>query len=184
MPTSLFRRTLRHALIACILSAIPALIPAVAQTGAKNGEWRTYGGDPRQYPLLAARSDQRLELQQARSRVAVQDRQPGPAAGIQSGRHAADGQRRPLRHGRHAARRRRARCGYRRADLGAQRERGRARPQRPSPAFRPRTFLLDRWRRAKEKSASSMSRRATAWSRSTPRLALALPASARMASSI
>src|SRR6202142_2523846 len=37
MQTSKFRRTL----IACAVAALPAL----AQTGAKNGEWRSYGGD-------------------------------------------------------------------------------------------------------------------------------------------
>ena len=38
---------------------------------------------PRQHPLLAARPDQRGQLQQARSRVALQDRQPRPAARVQ-----------------------------------------------------------------------------------------------------
>src|SRR3984885_4019764 len=37
MKPSKFRRTL----IACVIAALPAL----AQTGAKNGEWRSYGGD-------------------------------------------------------------------------------------------------------------------------------------------
>src|ERR1700684_604220 len=37
MQTSKFRRTL----IACAIAGLPAL----AQTGAKNGEWRSYGGD-------------------------------------------------------------------------------------------------------------------------------------------
>ncbi len=37
MQPSKFRRTL----IACVMAALPAL----AQTGAKNGEWRSYGGD-------------------------------------------------------------------------------------------------------------------------------------------
>src|SRR5512141_3357810 len=41
MQTSSFRRTLSSAFIGCLLAALPAL----AQTGAKNGEWRSYGGD-------------------------------------------------------------------------------------------------------------------------------------------
>ena len=46
------------------------------------------------HALFAARSDQRVELQQARGRLAVQDRQPRPASRVQARRHAADGQRR------------------------------------------------------------------------------------------
>ena len=41
MQPSKFRRTLTSTLIACVIAALPAL----AQTGAKNGEWRSYGGD-------------------------------------------------------------------------------------------------------------------------------------------
>ena len=42
--------------------------------------------------------DQRLQLQQARSGLALQDRQPRQPPGVQARRHAADGQRRDLRH--------------------------------------------------------------------------------------
>src|SRR6185503_15159681 len=41
MQTSKFRGTFTGTLIACALAALPAL----AQTGAQNGEWRSYGGD-------------------------------------------------------------------------------------------------------------------------------------------
>src|SRR5665213_2814448 len=41
MLTTSFPSALRCAVIACLVSALPAL----AQTGAKNGEWRSYGGD-------------------------------------------------------------------------------------------------------------------------------------------
>ncbi len=41
MKTSLFKRTLGSALLASLFAAFPVL----AQTGAKNGEWRSYGGD-------------------------------------------------------------------------------------------------------------------------------------------
>ena len=53
-------------------------------------------GDAGEHALLAARSDQRGELRHARSGVAVQDRQPRPAAGVQLPVHAADGRRRAL----------------------------------------------------------------------------------------
>ena len=61
---------------ACLLWLNP---PARAQSGAKNGEWRTYGGDlgnTRYSPLDQINAAQ---LQQARSRLALQDRQPRPA---------------------------------------------------------------------------------------------------------
>ena len=41
MLTTSFPRLLGNAVIACLVSAVPT----VAQTGAKNGEWRSYGGD-------------------------------------------------------------------------------------------------------------------------------------------
>ena len=41
MLTTSYSRARRCVAIACLVSAIPA----VAQTGAKNGEWRSYGGD-------------------------------------------------------------------------------------------------------------------------------------------
>ena len=55
----------------------------------KNGEWPHYTADVRGTQVLAARSDQRRQLQQARSRVALQDRQPRPASRVQARRHAA-----------------------------------------------------------------------------------------------
>ncbi|MEO8048843.1 MAG: PQQ-binding-like beta-propeller repeat protein [Acidobacteriota bacterium] len=41
MPLTSFRRVIGSTVITCVL----AIIPALAQTGAKNGEWRSYGGD-------------------------------------------------------------------------------------------------------------------------------------------
>ena len=93
------------AALACVLAGSPLN----GQSGAKNGEWPTYGGDLGQHALLAARSDQRRQLQQARGRVAVQDRQPRPAARVQARGDAADGERRALHDRRHAPRGRRAR---------------------------------------------------------------------------
>ena len=91
--------------------------PFVAST--KNGEWPSYTGDTRGTPLLAARSDQRAELQRPRSRLALQDRQPRHAPRIQARRHAARGRRRALRDRRHAPIGHRARRRDRRADVGA-----------------------------------------------------------------
>ena len=88
-----------------------ASVPTAGQGTAtvKDVEWRTYGGDLRQHALLAARPDQRQQLQQAGSRLAVQDRQSRAAAGVQPPVDAADGQRRALLDRRHAARGRGAR---------------------------------------------------------------------------
>ncbi len=73
------------------------------------------------HEVLAARSDQRLQLQQARSRLALQDRQPRPASRVQARRHAARWSRASL-YTTAGTRRvgRRARRQDRRADLGAQ----------------------------------------------------------------
>ena len=83
-----------------------------------------------QHALLAARSDQRDELQQARGRVALQDRQPRSAPGVQLPGDAADGERRAVHHRRHAPRGRRARCRDRRAAVDAQHQRRQARRSR------------------------------------------------------
>ena len=101
-------------------STTPAAPPHVY--GTQNGEWQTYGGDLGQHALLAARPDQRGELQQARGRLALQDRRPRPAPRISTSRST------PLMvkgvmyiDGRHAPRGRRARRGDRRDAVDAQR---------------------------------------------------------------
>ena len=96
------------------------------------------------HAILAPGSDQRLQLQQARGRVALQDRQPRPASRIQAGRHAAHGQGRRVHDRRHAPVGRRARRQDRRADLGAQPARRQARRHRAAAALGPRTLVLDR----------------------------------------
>ena len=95
------------------------------------GDWPHYTADITGHEVLAARPDQRGQLQQARSRVAVQDRHPRPASGIQARRHAARDQRRALHDRRHAPLGRRARRQDRRADVGAQ-------PARRAPRRRSR----------------------------------------------
>ena len=112
---------------------------------ATNSEWRSYGGEPRQLTVLAARSDQRAQLQEPRDRVAVQDREPRPAAGDSVRIDAADGERAsctrpPARGGRSS--RSIAATGEHAVD--AQRERRAARRQRAAAAVRPRPRLLDR----------------------------------------
>ncbi len=95
--------------------------------------------------IQAAGPDQRLELLQAGSGVALQDRQYGQPSRIQAGRHAAGSGRRGLCHRRFAPRRGRAGRGDGRASLGPWREGRRARRRRSPPAFGPRSGLLDRW---------------------------------------
>ena len=91
----------------------------------------------RQHALLAARSDQRGQLQQARGRLALQDRQPRAAARVQLRVHAADGRAASSTSTAGIApRRRRARRGDRRDDVDAQRAtkgtRGEAAPRQLS----------------------------------------------------
>ena len=64
---------------------------------------------PRQHTVLAARPDHQGQLQQARGRVAVQDRRARPAPGIQLQATPLMVERRRLLHRRHAPRGRRAR---------------------------------------------------------------------------
>ena len=94
--------------------------------------------------VLAARSDQRRQLQQARGRLAVQDRQPRHAARVQARRHAARDSRRALRDGWHAPIGHRAGRPHGRADLVPQLPRRPARGDRPAPAVGPRRRVLDR----------------------------------------
>ena len=110
----------------------------------KNGEWPHYTADVRgtKYsPLDQINADQ---LQQARSGVAVQDRQPGHAARVQARGHAADDRRRAVHDRRHAASSRGARRQVGRADVGASLSGRQARRLRAPAALRPRRGLLDR----------------------------------------
>ena len=51
-------------------------VTAQQAPGTPSGEWRSYAGDLRHQHYSPLRPDQRRQLQQARSRLAVQDRQP------------------------------------------------------------------------------------------------------------
>ena len=76
---------------------------APAQPSTKNGEWPAYTADIRGTRYSPLDQINAVELQEARGRLAVQDRQPGHASGVQAGRHADHGQGRALRDRRHAA---------------------------------------------------------------------------------
>ena len=112
-------------MIAALLLVSSATL--AGQSGAKNGEWTTYGADLGNTRYSAARSDQRRQLQQAGDRLALQDREPRTAARVPVRVDAADGQGRRVFDRRHAPRGRRARRGHGRADVDAQRARRRAR---------------------------------------------------------
>ena len=75
----------------------------------KNGEWPHYTADLRGTKYSPLDQINAEQLQQARGRVAVQDRQPRHASRVQARRHAADGRRRALHDRRHAPLGRRAR---------------------------------------------------------------------------
>ena len=157
--------------------------PAGFVATTKNGEWPHYTGDMRGTRYSPLDQINAAQLQQARSRVAVQDRQPRPAPRVQARRHAADGQRRALHDRRHAPRGRRARRGDRRADLGrtAIREgaRGAVAPRQLSGRG---ARVLDR--RPRRRTHPLRDDRAIASSRSTRRPARRSRRSAPTASSI
>ena len=90
------------------------------QGQALDQEWRMVDQWRRRaiQPLLAARSDQRLQLQQAEVAWRFKTDNLGPLSGIQARRHADHGQWRALHHRRHAPRGGRAGRQDRRADLG------------------------------------------------------------------
>ena len=116
----------------------------------KGAEWTTYGGDLASTRYSPLDQINQRQLQQARGRVAVQDRRARSAAGVQLPVDAADGQRRRLLHRRLAPRRRRARRRHRRDAVDAQPERRQARRVRAAAALRTRARLLDR-RQASER---------------------------------
>ena len=152
----------------------PPQFAAQGQPSTKNGEWPHYTADMQRQPLLAARSDQRRQLQQARGRVALQDRQPRPASRVQARRHAARWSRAcSTRPPARAARSIALDAQDRRADLGAQPARRQARRRRAAPAVGPRRCRTGPT--AAATSASSTSRPATGWSRSTRRPARRSP---------
>ena len=130
----------------------------MAQEGAPDREWRTYGGDlasTRYAPLDQINKENFIKLEVA-WRFKTDALGPRPEFNFQST---------PLMVGgvlyidrRHPARRRRARCGDRRDAVDAQRERRQARRIGAAAAVGPRTGVLDRRAR---RSASSTSRPAT-----------------------
>ena len=121
--------------IALVVVALASLGVVVAgQTGTKNGEWPTYGGDlgnTRYAPLdqITAANFNSLEVAWR-----FKTDNLGPRPEFKFAVDAADGEGRALFDRRHAAGGRRARCGNRRAAVDAQRERRRraARPRRVS----------------------------------------------------
>ena len=127
-------------------ATLDALRPDGHHGSAEHEERRVaplHGGPDRE-PVFPARSNQRLQLQQARGGVAVQDRQLRTVPGVQARGHAAHGQGRAVHHGRYAPLRDRARPANWRAHLDAQRPRGQARRDVTASALGPRRRLLDR----------------------------------------
>ena len=101
--------------------AIVAL-PLAAQTGAKSGEWPTYGGDlgNTRYAPLNRSTPSISTSSQIAWRFKTDNLGPRPEYNLEV--DAADGQRRDVLHRRHAPRGGRAGCRDRRTAVGAQRE--------------------------------------------------------------
>ena len=110
---------LRLVPLACLLAWVT--LPLGGQTGAPKGEWRTYGGDlgnTRYSPLdqINATNFKNLEVAW---RFKTDNLGPRPEFNLEG--TPLDGERRAVRHRRHAAVGRRARCGHGRAAVGARR---------------------------------------------------------------
>ena len=121
------------ALASLVILATP---PIAGQSGAKNGEWTTYGGDlgnTRYAPLDQINAGNFSKLEVA-WRFKTDSLGPRPEYQFESTPLMV--QRRRLHHRRHAARGRRARRGHRRAAVDAQRAR-RARAARRRRASSP-----------------------------------------------
>ena len=130
------------ALIVCLLIVGPTSLNA--QSGAKNGEWRSYGGDTgstRYSPLdqINASNFNKLEVAW---RFKTDSLGPRPEYQYEGTPLMANGV--LYVDGRQPAGRRRARSGHRRAALDAQRAGRRARIRRAAPAVGPRPGVLDR----------------------------------------
>ena len=115
------------------------------------------------HAILATRPDRRVQLQPARGRVAVQDRQLRPVPRVQARGDAAHGERRALHDRWHTAIGHRPRREDGRADLVAQLPRGEAGRQFTTAAVGPRRLATGPM--AEATSASSMSRPAIVSSR-------------------
>jgi hypothetical protein len=89
-------------LVVVLLSISSITSGQAGMPSTAKGDWTYYNADIKGTQVLAARSDQREQLRQARSRVAVQDRLARAAPGIQARRHAGRRERRALHDGRHA----------------------------------------------------------------------------------
>ena len=132
----------RTALVVVVVASLSAVV--AGQTGTKNGEWPTYGGDlgnTRYAPLdqITAANFNSLEVAW---RFKTDNLGPRPEFNLESTPLMVKGV--LYSTGGHAARRRRARCRDRRAAVDAQRERGSARRGRAASALRPRPRLLER----------------------------------------
>ena len=117
MTTSRVMRALRA--LACGTATLFAATNVVAQLGAPNGEWRTYGGDLGHTRYAALDQIDASNFNRLEVAWRFKTDNLGPAAGIQLSVDAADGRRRRVLHGGHETVGRCARRSERGAALGA-----------------------------------------------------------------
>ena len=120
MSRRLFERFTGGAALASLL--LWGIAPAAAQTGAKNGEWRTYGGDlgNTKYSPLDQINAGNFDKLQLAWRFHTDNLGPTPEFNMEGTPLMANGV--VYSHGGNAARCGGAGCGYRRTALGARRE--------------------------------------------------------------
>ena len=158
-----------------------ATAPAMAQSGAKNGEWRTYGGDlgNTHYSPLDQINAANFGKLRVAWRFKTENLGPRPEYNLEGTPLIVNGV--MYCHSGHPPRRGCARCGYGRIAVGTWRARRRPRRCLAAPALGPRTWRIGPMA---AKNASYMSPSATVWWLWTPKPAIRSRASATTASSI
>ena len=134
-------RRLRQAFYGFAIAALSCAIPLLAQSGAANGEWRSYGGDEGSTRYSPLDQINRENVKDAEDRLDLEVRQLRPR-GIQERVDAAHGERHSVFHRRRPAGGRRRRCRKRRDALGLENGRGRAPSAGAAKEFRPRRGVL------------------------------------------
>ena len=174
------RRTPDRRILVTVLAWGFAALSAVAQQGAKNGEWRTYGGDlgNTHYSPLDQINAGNFDKLEVAWRFKTANLGPRPEFNLEATPLMANG----VLYATAGTRRvgGRAGCRYGRASMDPRREGRRARQRGSAPIIRPRPGLLDRWPRGTDslRHARLPSGRAECQDRRCP-----FPASGKTASS-
>ncbi len=126
---------------------LSATLPLAAQTGAKNGEWRSYAAEPGSTKYSPLDQINRDNVKDLRIAWRFKTDNLGPRARLQHAVNADRRQRRDVRAGRHPPHSGRARSGERRDAVDVADGRRQARRRRAAAGLGSRARLLDRRQR-------------------------------------